>query len=396
MPDLYSRRSFLAGALAAGTLSTMAGYVFTRTTPFTLRLVTGADPTGGRDLLIAMWNELNPDALIEVEVVNSSTMDQYEKFVETPADIYNLDAIHIPRFAAEERIRQVAADRDLSLLEPIRRICEVEGSPDRLWAVPFNTDVGMLFRRITDKRAPDDVPTLAEAIRYRPAQFVGQLDTGGLQTDEAFVVNVLEHALAQDDSIISEDGTMSFSLGQWQTALRPLAEAIRNDRVQPEAGEDSTTEAFTARNVRYMRNWPVEFAKLDLAERAKPDTAEIRMGPLPVGILGGQSLAVAEDSSHRAAAERAVGFLTDTAAQKLLATFGFAPTGIDAYTDPAVEAAVPHLRTIRNAVERSRPRPIHPNYPEFARRFREHTYAYLHGGEDLSSRFVTDIKEALS
>jgi multiple sugar transport system substrate-binding protein len=396
MPDLYSRRSFLAGALAAGTLSTMAGYLFTRTSSFTLRLVTGADPTGGRALLIAMWNELNPNSAIAVEIVNSSTMDQFEKFAETRADIYNLDAIHIPRFAASGRIRHFAVDRDLTLLEPIRRICEVKDSPDRYWAVPFNTDVGMLFRRITDKRAPDDEPALAQVMNHLPSQFVGQLDTGGSQTDEAFVVNVLEHALAQDDAIISEDGTISFSLGQWRTALRPLADAIRQRRVQTEAGEDSTTEAFSTRNVRYMRNWPVEFRKLDRSERAKPDTAEIRVGPLPIGILGGQSLGVAEDTAHRAEAERAVRFLTDTAAQKLLATFGFAPTAIDAYTDPAVEAAVPHLKTIRNAVERSRPRPIHPNYAAFARRFREHTYEYLHGDEELSTRFIGDIKEALS
>jgi multiple sugar transport system substrate-binding protein len=162
------------------------------------------------------------------------------------------------------------------------------------------------------------------------------------------------------------------------------------------AGEDNTNQAFTERDLGYMRNWPVELRKVREGERAEPRTAEIRVGPLPIGILGGQSLAVAEDTPHREAAERAVLFLTDTPAQKLLATFGFAPTGIDAYTDPAVEAAVPHLRTIRNAVERSRPRPIHPRYPEFARRFREHTYAYLHGDEDLSARFVTDIKEALS
>ena len=395
MPDLYSRRSFLAGALAAGTLSTMAGYLFTRPSSFTLRLVTGADPTGGRELLISMWNELHPDAAIAVDVVNSSTMDQFEKFVETRADIYNLDAIHIRRFAAEKRIRQLEVDRDLSLLEPIRRICEVEGEEHRYWAVPFNSDVGMLFRRITDKRLPDEEPTLLEAIGHRPAQFVGQLETGGTQTDEAFVINVLEHALAQDDAILAEDGTLSFSLGQWRTALRPLAEAIKEQRVLAEAGEDPTTEAFRSRNLRYMRNWPVEFRKLDRAERTEPGTAEIRIGPLPVGILGGQSLAVAEDTDHRVAAERAVRFLTDTPAQKLLATFGFAPTGIEAYTDPAVEGAVPHLRTIRNAVERSRPRPIHPNYAEFARRFRQHTYAYLHEDEDLSASFVGDIKEAL-
>ena len=60
MPDLYSRRSFLAGVLAAGTLSTTAGYLFTRRSPVTLTLVTGADPTGGRVVILEFSKPRNP------------------------------------------------------------------------------------------------------------------------------------------------------------------------------------------------------------------------------------------------------------------------------------------------------------------------------------------------
>src|ERR687884_336705 len=105
MADLYSRRSFLAGVLAAGTLSTTATYLFTRRSSITLKLVTGADPTGGRKLLITMWNELNPHTLIEVEEIHSSTNDQFDKFTKSRADIYNLDTVHIPRFVKAGRIR---------------------------------------------------------------------------------------------------------------------------------------------------------------------------------------------------------------------------------------------------------------------------------------------------
>jgi multiple sugar transport system substrate-binding protein len=139
----------------------------------------------------------------------------------------------------------------------------------------------------------------------------------------------------------------------------------------------------------------VEFRALDRAERAKPGTAEIRVGPLPIGILGGQSLGIAEDSSHPEAAERAVRFLTDIPAQKLLATFGFAPTGLDAYTDSSVAVLIPHLSDVRNAVERSRPRPIHHNYAEFAQKFKQHTEKYLYDDQELSAGFIRDIKEAL-
>ena len=121
-----------------------------------------------------------------------------------------------------------------------------------------------------------------------------------------------------------------------------------------------------------MRNWPVWFPGIDRAERAEPDTAEIRLGRLPAGILGGQCLAVASDSEHREEAETGViHFLTDTPAQKLLATFGFAPTGLDAYIDAGLQNAAPQgLAMVRNAVEAARPRPPEPGYAAFAQRFK--------------------------
>lgn len=391
MAELYSRRSFLAGVLTAGMLSTSAGYLVTRRESITLTLVTGADPTGGRELLITMWNKLNPDTQIVVQEVNSSTQDQFDKFNQTRADIFNLDAIHIRRFATEGKIVAFDPGNDISLLPPVRKICQADG--DRLWAAPFNTDVGMLFRRVTDKRAADPEPTLAGALRS--GSFAGQLDTVGTQTDEAFVCNVLEHALAQDEAILDADGVLSYGLGQWREALAPLAEAVRRKRVVAASGEDDTTRAFQQGNLRYMRNWPVGFPALDRAERTKPATAEIRLGRLPVGILGGQSLAVAKDSEHRDEAERAIHFLTDTPAQKLLATFGFAPTGVDAYIDADLQAELPQLTVIRYAVEGARPRPRHANYAEFARRFADHTRRLLHDNEQLTQRFIQDIQEAL-
>ncbi|MFC7535003.1 ABC transporter-binding protein [Actinoplanes sp. GCM10030250] len=394
MAERYSRRSFMVGALTTGLLSSAAGYSLTRREPVTLTLATGAEPTGGgRKLLINLWNDMHPDIRIELLEINSSTQDQYAKFTENRADIYNLDVIHIPRFAAAERIEPIVPRSDLSLLDPVRRVCQVGDEKDRLWAVPFNSDVGMLYRRITDKSAADSEPALSDVLDQ--GGFTGQLNTVGTQTDEAFVVNVLEHALAQDDAILDEQGVVSYSLGQWRTALEPLAGAMRARRIQAETGEEGSIRAFGRNNLRYMRNWPVWFPGVDREERAEPDTAEIRLGRLPVGILGGQCLAVDRETPHRDAAEQVIHFLTDIPAQKLLATYGFAPPGRDAYIDPGLQNSAPQLTIVRYAVEAARPRPVNPGYADFAQRFKEHTYAYLYEGEQLTQRFVQDMQEAL-
>ncbi|BCJ45088.1 ABC transporter substrate-binding protein [Actinoplanes ianthinogenes] len=394
MPDLYSRRSFIAGVLTAGMLSTAAGYLFTRRTPVTLTLVTGVDNTGGRNLLINLWNRFHPDVTIRVVTVNSSTQDQYDQFVNTPADIYNLDVIHIPRFAARDRIAPIEAPDGITLLRPVQRVSQVEEGSAPLWAVPFNTDVGMLYRRITDKAATGPEPTLDSVIAEN-RQFTGQLATEGSVTDEAFVINVLEQALAQDRTIVDERGVVSTSLGQWQRALAPLAEALRRNRIVTAAGEENTNAAFQTGTLRYMRNWPVWYPKIDREERAKPRTAAIRLGRLPIGILGGQGLAIAKDTEHREEATAVIHFLTGMPAQKLLATYGFAPTAQEAYNDPEVKAAVPHLDIVRSAVEDAHPRPMSAGYADFARVFRQHTYDYLYRRVALTDGFVEGMREAL-
>jgi multiple sugar transport system substrate-binding protein len=387
----YSRRSFLAGVLTAGMLTTAGGYLFTRRESIKLTLVTGADPTGGaRQLLVTMWNKLNPDTQIAVQEINSSTQDQFEKFNSVPADMFNLDVIHIPRFVQEGKIVAFDPENEISLLDQVERVCRVPGS-SHFWAAPWNTDVGMMYQRITDKTATSEPPTLRTVDAAGRGRFVGQLDTVGQQTDEAFVVNVLEHALAQDDLIIDAAGVPSYGLGQWQAALRPLAAALKAKRLVTEAGEADTNRTFQRQNLASMRDWPVYYPQIDRDERTKPSTAEIRLGVLPVGILGGQGLAISAKCKHRSEAIRAAHFLTDTPAQKLLASFGFAPTGVDAYIDAELQASMPQLTTIRNAVEHSRPRPMHPNYAAFSRVFVDYTYRYLHKGEQLTQRFVDDL-----
>ena len=375
-------------------LSTAAGYLLTRRKAVTLTLATGDDDTGARELLVTMWNNLHPDVRIDVIEVNSSTRDQYDKFIDTRADIYNLDVIHIPRFVQEKRIVSFNPGNDIQLLEPVRRLTERPGT-DEFWAVPFNSDVGMLYRRVTDKNAPDREPTLQDVMRGAPNQFVGQLKTVGPLTDEAFVVNVLEQALAQDAAILDEQGTLSYSVGQWMEALKPLADAIRRERVDGVAGEDETERTFEQENRRYMRNWPVHYPKVNLTESGDPDTVQIRLGELTTGIIGGQNLAISADTDHRAEAERVIHFLTDTPAQKLLATYGFAPTGSDAYNDQYLTDSVPQLKVVRNAVTHSKPRPMHPNYAEFAGRFADHMTRFLYQHEPLSTEFIKDIQGAL-
>lgn len=407
MAEHHSRRSFLSGVLACGTLSAGALYLLPggrSPAPVTLRLVTGVDPTGARDLLIGMWNQVNPRSPVEtIDPIASGSGDERVSMLSHAengqADILNLDIIDIPEFAGKGLITPIPLRDRLRFVTPALRPSQLPDEPDMCWAVPFNTDVGMLFRRRTGETATRP-RTLAEIVdRGVPAgsgQFVSQLGPNASNYDEAFVVNVLEHALARDATILDADGTVSDDLERWQGVLHPLRDAVRSGRVRMTGDEGESLRAFVGDRLRYMRNWPVKYRELQQAGDADVRAGRIDVDPLPIGILGGQSLALVARSPHADQARRFIEFLTDEPAQKILAAHGLAPTRISAYGDANLKAVIPHLTKVRQAVERARLRPITANYRRFAEVIRRHVGGLLHEDQRLSARFVVEMRQALS
>jgi multiple sugar transport system substrate-binding protein len=170
----YSRRDFLAGVLATGTLAAVGTYFAPGGRPgrsVTLRFITGGDPTGARDLLISQWNRANPRARVEVDEITGSTVDQRDAMISRVtsgnADIVNLDIINIPYFQSRNHITPIEP-QDVDEFLPSTLLASKLGDPgaNQHWAVPFNTDVGMLFRRVeTDPGTADtQAPTLAAVV----------------------------------------------------------------------------------------------------------------------------------------------------------------------------------------------------------------------------------------
>src|SRR4051794_31663454 len=95
----HSRRDFLLGVLATGTLSAVATYFVKGGRPVStvrLKLSTGVDLTGGgRQLLIDMWNNAHPETYIELKAHPGSTEVQKQGMSADAAggeaDILNLD-----------------------------------------------------------------------------------------------------------------------------------------------------------------------------------------------------------------------------------------------------------------------------------------------------------------
>jgi multiple sugar transport system substrate-binding protein len=379
----------------------------------TLVVVMDADQSVGqqRHKLIDTWVNLTGIEVKIREIPSTATAAHSQLVAEAQsgggdADVYSLDITWIAEFAQRKWIHPLdrsTVDEGAFLDTPLR----AGQYAGELWALPFNTDAGLLFcnRRLLPGcdeatiQTWDDLVTLVNEMPEgsRPdAVFAGQF-----ADYEGFTVNVLESILVEEQTALDSGVGLSVT----DTTVGTLADlAARLDsRWGGSLGyaEPDTTEAFAAGDVAFMRNWPIAYRQLTAAEgddapRMEPDDIGVMRLPGP-SVLGGQSLAIAGSSDQRRAAQDLIEFLTGPYSQvRLFQAGGFAPTRRIIYEDPWLQADFPYLTKLRDAVEGARLRPIRPHYERFSEAMRRIVRPYLIGEPDAELPTPDQLREDLN
>ncbi|MEV4415243.1 extracellular solute-binding protein [Catellatospora sp. NPDC049609] len=385
--------------------------------PGELIVLSGADEsTGGqRRALIEQWNADPrwPDARL-VEVGGGADAHRAEMVRRAQAggggvDVYNLDVTWTAEFAEAGWIRPLdesATDTSGFLDKPLAT-CRYDG---RLWALPFNTDAGLLFYHedLTGPEPPTNlagIRTITNEVFARPGGPPAGLEagyTGQLRDYEGLTVNALEAIWAAGGDVVDGDGEVVVDSPATRAALTQLALGMTegNPRAVLPASlgfdERAGTLAFQDRRVLFMRNWPVAYSQLVSAEAG---AAPLRIGTQPItdSVLGGQNLALAAGTDQPEAALRLVEFLTGERSQQLLfERGGFAATRELVYRDAGVRESFPYADDLLVAVQAARLRPVTPRYAQFSEVFRRGVgYALRHGGR-LPDGFADALRAALS
>src|SRR5215212_6147160 len=127
-----------------------------------LVILSGRDDSTGdqRQALVDRWNEVHPESRARIVELSGNADQQRNEMVrraQDPAggvDVYNLDVTWTAEFAENDYIVPLSGvPTDDFLSRPLdtclyeRRFDGIPFSGEQLWALPFNTDAGLLYYR---------------------------------------------------------------------------------------------------------------------------------------------------------------------------------------------------------------------------------------------------------
>jgi multiple sugar transport system substrate-binding protein len=389
--------------------------------PGPLVILSGKDDSSGgqRQVLLDQWNALHPANPARIEELPAQADAQHSEMVARaqsgrhPVDIYNLDVTAIAEFAHAGYLRPLSvADADTAgfLPAPLATCRYAE----KLWALPFNSDAGLLFYR-TDlvPRPPTSMTALNDdiAAAFSTGQRAGDPRlvagyAGQLADYEGLTVNALEAIWAAGGDVVDAAGHVVIDSPQARAGLRWLATGLAP--ASPQAilpgsasfDESASTAAFADHQVLFLRMWPRAYRTLQGAATTGPTPA----GPPPFGVgglpgpsvLGGQDLAVAHGTPRPRAAQALIEFLTSERSQQILfERGGFAATREVVYHDAAVIDEYRYAPVLLDALRAARPRPVTPHYARFSTVFRQIVRSALGNGGQLPAGATQSLADAL-
>lgn len=268
-------------------------------------------------------------------------------------DVINLDVTWVPEFAEAGLIRPLPGGMvDADVIPSVAATARWNGE---VYAVPFNSDVGLLYYR-TDylKKAGVQNTDLSKGLDWaKLKELIDTLDessgkdrprgyekgwTAQFGAYEGRTVNGVEaFASAQDAvNLTDERGRYTASVQDLENGLAELRNRAQGPYLLKDAlhsDEDESLTDFTNGRTAFLRHWPYAYRTL---HQSLGDT-QLGVAPLPgKAVLGGQNLALTRSSGQQAGARDLIGFLTGAESERCLLDAGFAATRKSAYQNDDV------------------------------------------------------------
>ncbi|MYR41150.1 extracellular solute-binding protein [Streptomyces sp. SID5910] len=269
-------------------------------------------------------------------------------------DVVNLDVTWVPEFAAARVIGPLPASLlDADVIAPVARTARWDGE---VYAVPFNSDVGLLYYRRdhlrqagvqdTDLGGGVDWKRLRKLIEtlndHKPAGYEKGWTTQ-LAAYEGRTVNAVEAfaSAVPGTTLTDEDGHYDATVEELTQGIAELRDRTEASYLLPDAADSDEAASlgdFAAGRTTFLRQWP--YAYPALSQSFPGDRLGVTALP-GRAVLGGQNLAVTSASQRSGKAADLIRFLTGEESERCLLDAGFAATRTSAYVDDGVTCEVP-------------------------------------------------------
>ncbi|GAA3502949.1 MULTISPECIES: extracellular solute-binding protein [Streptomyces] len=362
--------------------------------PGTIVVASGRDVTGSngvRQRLIDAWNRAQQEAgseyqarLVELPGSADEQRSQLLGALQSGSaryDVVNLDVTWVPEFAEAGLVRALPDDLvDADVIDPVAGTARWDG---KVYAVPFNSDVGLLYYRIDLlRKAGVEKPYVPEGFTWE--QLRGRIAALGKKLDAADYVNGWTTQLAPYEGrtvnaveafatavpglrLVDEDGRYTGDVEELRRGVKELTRRVDQAYISPSAGKQDETEStseFAAGRTAFLRAWPSAYPTL---YRVFGD--RLGVASLPGrAVLGGQNLAVTTTSERARKATELIRFLTGRQSERCLLEAGFAATRASAFGRsarcPAEISATPAPSPTGEADEVPRGDDGRPGFPD--------------------------------
>jgi multiple sugar transport system substrate-binding protein len=336
--------------------------------------------------LLRQFEAQHPGLAVKNEVLPWNADEQHQFYAinleggRAGFDVFMMDVIWVPEFARAGWLLDLtahvsAAEREAFFPSTI----EAATQDERLWGLPWNMNVGLLYYRrdllsrhgFAPPRTYDEMTTQIRQIRAtEPAPLDGFLWQG--KQYEGLIVNVLEGLWANGSDVLGP-GDVIFPEPARATEVLAFMRSLITTGLSPSwvtaADEELGRRAFGDGRAIFYRGWPYALDLFELPD--SPVRGKVGIAPLPrhphgtvsPGSTGGSHLGIHRHTPHPKAAIALARFLTSEAAQRrIAASAALWPTRMRLYEEADLVARQPALPAILALAQAARPRPVTPYY----------------------------------